>query len=276
MASARIGMFDSGLGGLSVLRAVRALVPGVSVHYYADSAHCPYGGRSAADIVARAMAISEGLIAQQCQLIVVACNTATIAAVESLRQVYPLPFVGMEPAIKPAVAATRSGIIGVLATGAALAGDRFLRLMETHARGVRVLTQPCPGLVECVEAGDLDSAELRQRVRRYVRPLVDAGADTLVLGCTHYPFLRPLIAEAAGPGVELLDTGAAVARQVLRVLVREGIDVQGSGDAEFSWTSSGDRDAIAPRLQRLLALPATADEQLLARQAAAAACGPLP
>lgn len=248
-----IGVFDSGVGGLSVLRELRRELPGARVLYYADSAYCPYGARSQADIRARATVITDTLLEADCRLIVVACNTATIAAMEQLRASYPLPFVGMEPAIKPAVAATRSGTVGVLATGAALAGEKFLRLLAEHTTSVRVLTQPCPGLVECVECGELDGPNVQSLLSSYLDPLLAAGADTLVLGCTHYPFLRPAIQRIAGPSVTLLDTGAAVARQVRRVAEREGLDCSGSGSLD--WATSADRQQLAPVVERLLALP---------------------
>lgn len=218
-----IGVFDSGVGGVSVLRELRQLLPHEDFVYYADSGHCPYGGKTAAQILARSSAISEELIGLGAKLIVVACNTATIAAVESLRATYPVPFVGMEPALKPAVAATRSGVVGVLATGAALAGEKFLHLLARHARDVRVINQPCPGLVECVERGEIDNESTQRCVDAYVQPLIAAGADVLVLGCTHYPFLRAAVARAAGAGVTLLDSGEAVAQQARRVLEREGL-----------------------------------------------------
>jgi len=247
-----IGVFDSGVGGLSVLREIRALLPDESLIYYADSGYCPYGGKSQAEIQARSAAITEELMAAGAKLIVVACNTATIAAVESLRATYPLPFVGMEPAVKPAVAATRTGVVGVLATGAALGGNKFHHLLAQHARDVRIITQPCPGLVEHVERGDLDSAALRQRLRGYVQPLLDEGADVLVLGCTHYPFLRAVIADIAGPAVRLLDTGIAVARQTRRLLEREGLLVAaGEGSPSIEWRCSGDPDLVQPVINRL-------------------------
>ena len=249
---APIGVFDSGVGGLSVLAELRRELPHESFLYFADSGWCPYGGKPNAEIVARAFAISDELLAAGCKLIVVACNTATIAAVELLRATYPLSFVGIEPAIKPAVAGTRSGVVGVLATGAALAGDKFLRLQAQHGANVRVITQPCPGLVEFVERGELDGADLRALVQRYVEPLLRDGADTLVLGCTHYPFLRRVIAEVAGPGVTLLDTGAAVARQTRRVLEREGLLAADSAGGGVEWRTSGDRLAVAPVIERLL------------------------
>lgn len=216
-----IGIFDSGLGGLSVAREIHDLLPGEDLLYVADSAFCPYGGRPFSEIRARAHFLTEVLLGAGAKLIVVACNTATIAAVEGLRATYPVGFVGMEPAVKPAVAATRAGVVGVLATGAALSGEKFHQLVARHAGGVRVITQPCPGLVEQVETGDLAGEQTAALARRYAMPLVEAGADTIVLGCTHYPLLRPLLQSIVGPGIQLIDTGAAVARQVARLLEKE-------------------------------------------------------
>jgi len=248
-----VGLFDSGVGGLSVLSAVRCELPGLDLHYFADSAHCPYGALDADQIRERSCAVTEVLLEAGCSLIVVACNTATIAAVEHLRATYPVPFVGMEPAIKPAVAQTRSGTIGVLATGAALAGEKFLKLLARHGEDVRILTMPCPGLVECVERGELEGEGVDALLRQYVDPLVEAGADTLVLGCTHYPFLRAAIARRAGPGVALIDTGAAVARQVRRVLEREGLDTDGR--ARLDWQTSASSETLAPVVAQLLGVP---------------------
>ena len=240
-----IGVFDSGLGGLSVLREVVRLLPAESAIYVADSGHCPYGGKSAEAITARAAAITEFLLARGAKLIVVACNTATIAAVEYLRANYDVSFVGMEPAVKPAVAATRSGVVGVLATGAALAGEKLHRLIDRHRGDVRIITQPCSGLVELVEAGELDSPRSRALLARYTEPLVAAGADTLVLGCTHYPFLRPVLAEMLGPGIILLDTGEAVARRVASLLDREGLRAPAGRNGAIEWWSSGDPTQMA-------------------------------
>ena len=250
MSQAPIGVFDSGVGGISVLRDIRRLLPHENLVYYADSGHCPYGGKTREQIQARAVAITEYLIARGAKLIVVACNTATIAAVEHLRATYPIPFVGMEPAVKPAAAQTRSGVVGVLATGAALAGDKFHKLVADHAGGVRIITQPCPGLVEQVEEGLLDTLETRKLVQRYTAPLLQQGADVLVLGCTHYPFLRPLIQEVAGKDVSLIDTGAAVARQAQRLLEREGLINDADAAGSIEWHGSGD----AAQLERLLPL----------------------
>jgi len=250
MNPAPIGVFDSGVGGISVLREIRRLLPAEDLLYYADSGYCPYGGKTREQIQARAVALTEFFMARGAKLIVVACNTATIAAVEHLRATYPIPFVGMEPAVKPAAAQTRSGVVGVLATGAALAGDKFHKLLADHARDVRVITQPCPGLVEQVEAGDLAGAQTRLLVERYTAPLQAEGADVMVLGCTHYPFLRPLIQDVVGPQVRLIDTGAAVARQTQRVLERESLLRDAPAPGSIEWHSSGD----ALLLQRLAPL----------------------
>jgi glutamate racemase len=240
-----------------LFRSLRRELPEEDFLYYADSGHCPYGGKPQAKIQARATAITEELLEAGAKLIVVACNTATIAAVEHLRANYPVPFVGMEPAVKPACATTRSGVVGVLATGAALAGEKFHRLVAEHAGGVRVITQPCPGLVECVEAGDLAGPRPTALVERYLEPLRAAGADVLVLGCTHYPFLRPLIEHLAGPGVSVIDTGAAVARQTRRVLEREhllrGQEGRGCGrEGGLSWRTSGVVTTLEPVIRRLM------------------------
>ena len=237
---APIGIFDSGLGGLSVAREIHALLPGEDLLYLADSAWCPYGGRPLPEIQQRAHDLSEQLLAAGAKIIVVACNTATIAAVESLRATYPVGFVGMEPAVKPAVAATRSGVVGILATGAALSGEKFHQLVARHAAGVRVITQPCPGLVEQVEIGELTSATTESLVRRYVEPLIGQNADVLVLGCTHYPLLRGMIQTVAGPAVQLVDTGAAVARQVARVLEKDHALNPRASDGSLRVRSTGD------------------------------------
>lgn len=258
VAASPIGIFDSGLGGLSVAREIHTLLPGEDLHYIADSAYCPYGGRPLPEIRERAHFLTESLLAAGAKLIVVACNTATIAAVESLRATYPIGFVGMEPAVKPAVTATRSGVVGVLATGAALSGERFHQLVARHSGGVRVITQPCPGLVEQVELGDLDGDATATLVRRYTEPLLAQGADTLVLGCTHYPLLRPLIQSIAGSGVNLIDTGAPVARQVARLLEKDALaNPQGGRQGKLRIRTTGDAGALGRVLPKLWPSPDT-------------------
>jgi glutamate racemase len=207
-----IGIFDSGFGGLSVLREVRALLPGHNICYLADTAYCPYGGRAEDDVRGRSLVCARWLADQGIRLLVVACNTASAAALEAIRATLPLPVVGMEPGIKPAIAASKRGVVGVLATGGTLASRRFAGLVDRYAHTATVITVPCPGLVECVEAGNLDGSQPRALLSGYLATLHEA--DALVLGCTHYPFLRPLISDLAGPNVCLIDTGPAVARRV--------------------------------------------------------------
>jgi len=213
-----IGILDSGLGGLSVLNEIRKVLPNESLIYFGDSAWCPYGARDADEIQRRVFTVTDFLIDHGCKMIVVACNSATIAAVEALRATYPIPFVGMEPAVKPAAALTQTGTVGVLATEASLAGEKFHRLLSTHADGIKVITRPCPNFVTLVEAGELSGPRARGIVEEETLPLIEAGADVLVLGCTHYPFLRPLIQDVVGPSVKIIDTGAAVASHVLQLL----------------------------------------------------------
>jgi glutamate racemase len=240
-----VGVLDSGVGGLSILREIRRTLPGERVLYVADSAHAPYGDKPAAFIDGRVGAIADFLAAQGAKAIVVACNTATGIAVDGLRQRLSLPVVAIEPAVKPAALATRSGRIGVLATSHTLASDRFKGLVTTHASGVDVLEEACPGLVERVEAGDFDGPETRRLVADYVAPLRDAGADVIVLGCTHFPFLEPVIREVAGPGVTIIDPSAAVARELARRLDQAGLTAgQARGDEVFLTT--GDPAAVAP------------------------------
>ncbi len=252
-----LGVFDSGVGGLSVLRELRALLPHDNIVYVADSANVPYGTKPPALIRERSMAIARFLVEKRhARAVVVACNTATTYAVDLLRQTFSsVPFVGMEPAIKPAAAATRSGVVGVLATDATLDGERFASLMKRHAEGIEVLTQSCPGLVEQVEAGELSGPRTIDLLQRYTAPLLTGGADTIVLGCTHYPFLRDTLQGLVGPGVALIDTAGAVARQTARVLA-DGRDRVATGAAgRVVFYTSGDPRAVRPSLERLWAEP---------------------
>ena len=219
--SGTIGVFDSGVGGLSVLHHIRQLLPDERLIYIADSGHVPYGDKSQEYIEQRAHTLTRFLIAQGAEAIVIACNTATAAAVASLRSRFSLPIVGMEPAVKPAVSATKSGVVGVLATIGTLESARFAALLERYGDEVEIITQGCPGLVEQVESGELGSERSRELIGRYTAPLLARGADTLILGCTHYPFLAPLIREVVGDKIVLVDTGAAVARQLQRRIQSE-------------------------------------------------------
>lgn len=251
-SQAPVGIFDSGVGGLSVLREIRQLLPHESLLYVADSGHVPYGEKSPEYIRERCILITEHLLAQGAKALVLACNTATAAAAADLRERYPqLPIVGMEPAVKPAAAATRSGVVGVLATTGTLKSARFAALLDRFASDVRVVTQPCPGLVECIEAGELQAPATRELLQRYVEPLLAEGCDTLILGCTHYPFLRPLLHTLVPESVSLVDTGAAVARQLQRLLAQHELQAFGSARETRYW-SSGEPEKLRRVLPVLL------------------------
>lgn len=247
-----VGVFDSGVGGLSVLREIRARLPHEDLEYCADSGFAPYGSRAPEEIVERSLFLSEFLVSRGAKALVIACNTATAAAAPVVRERYPhIPVIGMEPAVKPATAATRSGVVGVLATVGTLASARFAALLDHFGQDVQVLTQPCEGLMECVERGELDAASTRELLMRYMQPMLDADADVIVLGCTHYVFLRPLVQSIAGPTVQLIDTGAAVAVQLERKLIEAGSlgDAMHAGREQFH--VSGGVARMNPTLQRL-------------------------
>ncbi len=236
-----IGVFDSGVGGLSVLREIRRQMPQAALLYVADSAHAPYGDRPADYIEARAASIVRFLLASGARAIVIACNTATVVAARSLRTWCPVPIIAMEPAIKPAVAQTRSGVVGVLATRRTLESASVARLCEMHGGSARILLQPCPGLVDQVERGELASASTRALVRSYVEPLLEQGADTLVLGCTHYPFLLPTIREVSGQDITIVDAAGAVARELTRRVGAYGGSPQAAGQLSFFTSGSPDQ-----------------------------------
>ncbi len=242
--TAPVGVFDSGVGGLSVLREIRQRLPHESLLYLADSAHVPYGEKSPEYIRERCRIIAAFFVEQGAKALVVACNTATAAGVTELRELYPdWPIIGMEPAVKPAAAATRSGVVGVLATTGTLKSARFAALLDRFAADVRVITQPCPGLVERIEAGDLNSVELRVMLQGWVEPLLAQGCDTLILGCTHYPFIRPLLSRLVPRDIRLIDTGAAVARHLGKVLTERGRLADGESSCRFY--CSGDPQRMA-------------------------------
>ena len=217
-------MFDSGLGGLSVLREIRKREPHEKLLYLADHAHCPYGTRTLVEVRSFAMQITRWLCAEGAKLIAIACNTASAAALHTLRETYPdTPFVGMEPAVKTAVGSTITGTVGVLATEATIKGKLFSNLLDRFADDATVLTQACPGLVELVEKENYDPRQARALIKRYAQPLLDLGADTLVLGCTHYSFLKTEFQDIAGPNIAIIDPAPAVADQVTRVLTDKSL-----------------------------------------------------
>lgn len=256
-----IGVFDSGFGGLSVLAAIRAALPGEDLLYCADHAYLPYGEREPAEVRARAHAVTAALVEAGARAVIVACNTATAAAADSLRAAFAVPIVAMEPAVKPAAAATRRGVIGVLGTGGTLASARFAGLLERYADDLEVVARPCPELVSAVETGTGDSDALQALVDAAVEPLLAQGADVLILGCTHFAFLRAEIEAAAGPGVAIIDTGPAVARELVRRLDAAGPRGPRAARGRETFWTSGDPAALAAALQarwpgaRLEALP---------------------
>ncbi|WP_025602987.1 glutamate racemase [Burkholderia sp. WSM2230] len=222
-SSAPVGIFDSGLGGLSVLRAVRAQLPDEALLYVADSLYAPYGERDDDFIADRTLAIGDWLARQGAKALVVACNTATAQSIALVREKLPIPLVGVEPGIKPAALQSRSRVAGVLATQVTLRSARFQALLERYAADCRFICQPGHGLVQAVERCDIGSAELRTLLAGYLEPMLEAGADTLVLGCTHYPFLDAAIRDIVGDRMALIDTSVAIARQLERVLEQHGM-----------------------------------------------------
>lgn len=238
-----IGIFDSGSGGLSVFREVRKLLPEERYIYFADSAHCPYGEKSKEYIIARSREITEFLLKEGADIIVVACNTATAAAIKTLRESYPVRFIGMEPAVKPAASSTETGVVGVLATAGTLNADKYQVTREKYSDGVRIVEHVGQGFVELVEKGITSGEEAEETVGTSLKPILDEGADTIVLGCTHYPFLSDTISKVAHQlypdrQIKVIDPAPAVARHLYEImkkadLIRKDgfrIDLHSSGD----------------------------------------------
>jgi glutamate racemase len=260
-AEAPIGIFDSGVGALSVLRHIQARLPSEHLLCFCDSGYAPYGGKSDAEIIERTLAIASFLRSKRVKAIVVACNTATAAAIEPLRMAYSdLIVVGVEPGLKPAAVFSRSGKAGVLATASTLASSRFLALRDqlSESTGVSFLSAACIGLVEQIEKGELTSPETVQMLERYVTPILRNGADTIALGCTHYPFIQPVIEmiaqrESSVP-VTIIDTGEAVARQLERLLQQRGLQRLETREGSLQAFTSGSRAALVGAFFRLLQL----------------------
>ena len=255
---ATIGLFDSGMGGLSVLRAVRQQLPQADLIYFGDNGQVPYGPRPLAQVRQFSEAITRFLLARQAQVIVVACNTASAAALKYLRQTFPtIPFVGMEPAVKPAAEQTQTKVVGVLATPATFQGELFASVVERFAQGVTVLREVCPGLVQRIEAGEVDTPETEARLRAWVDPMLQQGIDVLVLGCTHYPFIIPMLEKMCGPQVRVIDPAPAVARQVGRVLEANRLaPAAGGGRGSLVYYTSGEPTTFAWVRRRLGIEPA--------------------
>jgi glutamate racemase len=246
-----IGVMDSGVGGLSVLRHIHRLLPHECLTYVADSQYAPYGNLSPEKITERCFAVADFLITQGIKVLVIACNTATAAAITDMRARYDVPIIGMEPAVKPAAAASKNGIIGVLATVGTLKSAQFAALLESYGRNVEVVTQGCIGLVECIERGETNTDSTKALLTRYCTPLLEAGADTIVLGCTHYPFVHALIQEIVGDDVTLIDTGNAVAKQLQTILQTQSLITTSKEEPTVTiWTNNtaADSDKVIQQL----------------------------
>jgi glutamate racemase len=266
-STAPIGVFDSGVGGLSVLRHIRAQLPGEHLLYFADSGFAPYGDKPEHVVAERSLAIAAFLVARGAKALVVACNTATVAAIRLIREHYPdMPVVGVEPGLKPAAAATRNGKVGVLATECTLGGAKFLQLREQVALASQVefLLQGCTGLADQIELGELDSAATTVLLERYIQPLLEQGADTLVLGCTHYPFvtaaIEAIVRRTTSREVVLVDTGDAVARQLARLLAAAGSVNTGPSPARIDGFTSASTAALSVAFSTLLGIDAPVTE----------------
>jgi glutamate racemase len=248
-----IGIFDSGVGGISVLRAIRDQMPEESVVYFGDQGHIPYGSRPVQQIRAFSETITRFLLEQGAKIIVVACNTASAAALKYLRETFPaVRFVGMEPAVKPAAEHTHTGKVGVLATPATFQGALYASVVERFANGVQLFQNTCPGLVQEIEQGNLDGETTHKILEDALRPMLEKNIDTVVLGCTHYPFVIPLIEEIVGVSVRVIDPAPAVARQIQRLLESTKISSNSESRGEIKLYTSGDPNALKSLLPILL------------------------
>lgn len=247
-----IGVFDSGVGGLSVLRAIRQQHPEEDLLYLADQAHVPYGLRSLEEVRQFSQSITRFFIQRGAKLVVVACNTASAAALHYLRSTFPgTPFVGMEPAVKPAAETTQSGVVGVLATPATFQGKLYASVVERFANGVRLLQDTCPGLVEQIELGNLDGNETRSILKQALSSMLEQNIDTIVLGCTHYPFVIPQIETIAGPAVRVIDPAPAIARQVSRLLSQHNLHAPTTRPGQTTYLTTGKTGPLMQFLDRL-------------------------
>ena len=263
MPAVPIGVFDSGVGGLSVLRAIRRQLPAQPVIYLADQAHVPYGSRTLEEVRGFSEAITRYLLDQGARLIVVACNTASAAALHELRAAFPaVPFVGMEPAVKPAAEHTHTGVVGVIATPATFQGRLYASVVERFAHGVTILQDTVPGLVTAIENGQLDAPETRAILERALEHMLAQNIDTVVLGCTHFPFVIPLIQQIAGPGVRVIDPAPAVARQTERLLEARGWLAAGDLPAEVRYFTTGACEPFEVLLHTLIGVDRVPAEKL--------------
>lgn len=252
---APIGVYDSGVGGLSVLRALHRQLPFETTLYFADQAKVPYGERPVEEVRQLAEGVTRMMMNQGVKLIVIACNTASAAALKHLRALYPdFPFVGMEPAVKPAAEQTLSGKVGVLATPSTFQGELYASVVERFAKDVRIFEATCPGLVKQIERGYLNTFLTRRILQQALQPMLAEGVDTLVMGCTHFPFVIPLIQQIAGDGVRVIDPAPAIARQTERVLFQRYLLQPSSGDTFHRYLTSGDPTRFSRLLEQLLGI----------------------
>lgn len=260
--AAPIGIYDSGVGGLSILAALKAFLPAEQFYYVADSSHCPYGDRATAEIQSLALGVAHHMVDAGCKLIVVACNTISATSLPVLRKHLPnIPIVGMVPAVKPAIEITRTGVVGVLATQATVRGALYLEVLRRYAGDTKVISQPCPGLVELIEAGKLADRETISLLNHCLAPIIAAAADVIVLGCSHYPFVRPLIERLAGPQVRIIEPSDAIALQTRRVLEREGLltDAAAHSAGHTRFATSGPAQAFDESVLRLTGVASDAE-----------------
>jgi len=251
--SSSIGIFDSGVGGISILRAIREQMPNESVVYFGDQGHIPYGPRPMEQIRDFSEAITNFLLEQNAKIIVVACNTASAAALKYLREKFPdVQFIGMEPAVKPAAEQTQTGKVGVLATPATFQGVLYASVVERFANGVELFQSICPGLVQQIEQGNLDGEETRKVLEAALLPMLEENIDTVVLGCTHYPFVIPLIQQIVGDKVRVIDPAPSVARQAGRLLESGGMSRQSESKGDVRFYTSGDPELFKSMLPMLL------------------------
>jgi len=256
-----IGIFDSGAGGLSVWREIVRELPREDTVYLADQVHMPYGPRTEDELRRYCVAITRFLLAEDCKAVVVACNTASAAALKHLRETFRLlPSIGMEPAVKPAAAATRSGVVGVMATPATFQGKLFRATAGRHASSIQLVSQVCDGLAEQVERGELDTPATEALLRRYLGPMLAAGADTVVLACSHYPFLIDLIRQIAGAGVQVIDPAPAIARHLHQTLEERGLLSRSEGAGRHRFYTTGSAAGFAGLLHTLLGVDSAVAE----------------
>jgi glutamate racemase len=253
-----LALFDSGVGGLSVAREIRRALPAEDLLYVADTAYCPYGDRTDTEVRERALAVGRYLADAGAKLIVVACNTATGAALEDLRAAVSVPVVGLEPAVKIAARVTKVGRVGVLATTSTVRSERLARLIRSHADGIEVMNVACPGLADIVEEGHLEDATVDRRLDELTRPLRAAGVDAVVLGCTHYAFVAPALGRILGPGVQLVDSAPAIARRVEHLLRESGL-LAADGPGSLRVMTTGWPEKVGPAVERLLGGPVLID-----------------